>query len=296
MSEKSAINLVFVLHLFLFTAKIVAGIATWSAAVISDWIQSWIDVITTMVVWIATKVNKLPADSSHQFWHTRAQPLAAFFVAIMTAVAWLEIIRYWIEKLINPLEISNISNLVILMFIMLAFSWIISFIMSKIWKKNNNKAMIAMWKETFWDMIISFWAMCWIIWSYYWYLWFDPLMAILIWIYVVSISYTITKENLDLLMWARADDEQILQIHQLIFKKFPIVRAIHDLHSQKLWTKIYVVVHCEIEDENFTFKQVHDIEEAIQLELLKLDFIENTTIHLDYSDDSQIDRITRNNN
>lgn len=293
MTEKLAINVVFLLHFILFSAKLFAWFITWSAAVISDWVQSWIDILTTIVVWMATKVNKLPADSDHQFGHTRAEPLAAFFVSIMTAVAWLEIIRYWIEKIIKPSEISNVSNLVIVMSVMIAFSWIISYIMTKIWNLNHNKAMMAMWKETFWDMIISFWAICWILWSYYWYLWLDPLMAIIIWFYVIHIAYDIVKDNIDLLMGAKADKEQIWIIQDVIFSKFPIVTAIHDLNTQKLWTKIYATIHCEIQDQDYSFKKIHDIEESIQSELLLLGFIENTTIHLDFKDDSRNDRVLR---
>lgn len=294
MKESTAIRIVIVIHTVLTIWKIFYWILSWSVAVISDWIHSWIDVITAIVIWIATKVSKLPSSDIYQFWHSRAQPIWAFFVAVMAWVAWIEIIKYWFDKLFNPIEIKNIWTTVILMILMTCLSWFISYIMTSIWRKNNNSVMIASWKETIWDMFITFWTAIWLIIVHYSSIyWIDPLIAIIIGLVVIKIAYWIAMESIISLMWAKANPEYIDTINKTIFNKFPIVIAIHDIRTQQLWNKIYAVIHCEIKNENLSFKQTHDIEESIQNEILKLDFIENTTIHLDFKNDAIWERILR---
>lgn len=293
MTEQNAIRTVFVMHSVLCVWKIIWWIVSWSIAVFSDWLQSWIDVLTTVIISIATKVNEKPADWEHQFGHTRAQPIAAFTVAILTWITWFEIIKYWIWKIASPEQIENPVKIIALMAVMTLSSWAISYITSKTGKANKNQSMIAMWQETLGDVFISLWAIIWIIWSMYWFLWLDPAMAIIIWIWIIKIWYNIWKENIGLIMGSVADKDQILEIENTIFDNFPNVNAIHDIRTQKLWTKIYAVIHCEINDNNFSFKEVHDIEESIQIKILWLDFIENVTVHLDYKNDSTISRIER---
>jgi len=41
-----------------------------------------------------------------------------------------------------------------------------------------------------------------------------------------------------------------LEIQKTIFENFKIIKAVHDIYSQKLSEeKIYLVVHCEIDPE-----------------------------------------------
>lgn len=294
MQESTAIRIVTGIHSILTIWKIFYWIMSWSVAVVSDWIHSWIDVVTAIVIWIATKMSKLPASSMFQFWYSRAQPIWAFFVAVMAWVAWIEIIRYWFEKFLHPNKIVDIWWTVILMLIMTCLSWFISYLMTKIWKENNNSVMIASGKETIWDMLISFGTALWLVVVYYSDIyWIDPLMAIFIWIAVLKIAHWIAMESITSLMWVKADPEHVSIINKTVFSKFPMVIAVHDIRTQQLWNKIYAVIHCEIKDDNLSFKQVHDLEEAIQDEILKLDFIENTTIHLDFKNDAKEERVLR---
>lgn len=295
-TEETAIKIVTWMHFILFSTKVIAWIFSWSVAVISDWIHSWVDVLTTFAIWFATKISKKSADAKHQFWYWKAQAIAAFFVAIMAWITWLEISKYWIEKLLSPEPLTNISFAIFVMIWAIIFSSIISFLMTYIWKKNRNSAMIASWKETLWDIAISFSALLWLVAIYFFEIhWIDPVLAIFIWIMILKIAYEIIMENIDLLMWARASNDKLIVIQNLVFRKFPQVLAMHDIHTQKISEdEIFLVVHCEIAKENSTkmnFEQIHNLEEKIQNSLEQLNFVDNCVVHMDYHNDFKINRI-----
>lgn len=294
MKEQAAINVVTGIHIILFLSKLVMWIISGSVALISDSLQSSIDILWIIIIKLATRISNKPPDESHQFGYERAQNLAAFFVAVMAWVAWIEIIRYWIEKIITPWKISNPIQTIMAIVCFMFGAMLISYIMTVVWKKHNNAAMMASWKEMIWDVFICLSVIIGVIWSsYFWYLWVDPFVAILIGFLILKIAYGILKDNIDYLMWARADEEQIRIIFEKIFDSFSYIKAIHDIHTQKLGKKIYAILHCEIEDKNYTFKQIHEIEESIANEVMKLDFIHNISIHLDYKNDSKEKRIKR---
>ena len=297
-TESTTIKIVTWMHFILFTIKVIAWIFSWSVAVISDWIHSWVDVLTTLVIWFATKISKKDADSIHQFWHWKAQSIAAFFIAIMAWVTWLEISKYWFEKLFTPEPLEKISTAIFVMIWAIIFSSIISLLMTYIWKKNKNSAMIASWKETMWDIAISFSALIWLIAIYFLDIyWLDPILAIFIWIMILKLAYEIIMENIWILMWARASDEELIEIQNNVFNNFKIVKAIHDLHTQKISEhEIYLVIHCEISKEDskkMNFEDVHDLAEEIQESLETLDFVKLSVVHLDNHDDSKINRIVK---
>jgi len=297
-SESTAIKIVTWMHFILFSTKVIAWIFSWSVAVISDWIHSWVDALTTLVIWFATKISKKKADSIHQFWYWKAQAIAAFFIAIMAWITWLEISKYWIEKLTSPEQLKDVLIAIFVMIWAIIFSWTISFLMTYIWKKNKNSAMIASWKETIWDIAISFSALIWLIVIYFFNIyWIDPVLTIFIWIMILKIAYDITMENIWVLMWARASDKELIEIQNTIFNNFTKVKAVHDFYTQKLSeNEIYLVIHCEINPEDaewMNFKEVHDFEEDIQETLEKLDFVSQAVIHLDYHNDSKVNRIIK---
>lgn len=296
LSESLAIKIVTVMHALLFTSKVIFWFLSWSVAVISDWFHSWVDVLTTLAIWFATKISKKDADEKYNFWYWKAQAIAAFFVAFMAWISWLEIWKYWFDKLFNPTPLENEIQLIFIMAWAVLFSWAISFLMTYIWKKNSNSAMIASWKETIWDVLLSFSTLIWIFFIYFFDIhWLDPLLAIFIWIMILKIAYEIVVENINILMWSRASNDQLLIIQNLIFDKFPIVKALHDIHTQRISeNEIYLVIHCEVnekEAEWMNFKQVHDLEEEIQFALEELDFVHQAVIHLDYHNDAKLNRV-----
>jgi len=295
-TEQLAIKIVTWMHIILFIIKVIFWFLSWSIAVISDWFHSWVDILTTIIIWFATKVSKKNADSKYNFWYWKAQAIAAFFVAIMAWVTWFEISKYWFENFFNPQPLENELQVIVIMIFAILFSGTISFLMTYIWKKNKNPAMIASWKETLWDIAISFSALTWVVIIYFFDIyWIDPLLAFFIWIMILKIAYEIIMENIEVLMWARATNDQLIIIQNIVFTKFSIVKAMHDIYTQKLSeNEIYLVVHCEISQEDakwMNFKQVHDLEEDIQTSLEQLDFVNQAVIHLDYHNDSKVNRI-----
>lgn len=274
------------LNFFLFLGKILVGVFSHSMALISDAINSLSDTINALVVLWATHIARKKADQNHHAGHGRAQPLAAFFIAIMTAILAFEIIKEAVFKLFTPQTIENELEAVVVMIVTIVVKGTLSFLEYRKGKKDKNSALIAMSTESRGDVFISLGVIFAILLAtragIYWA---DPLIAIVIGCYVFYTGYEIAKENIDFLMGASAKPEDEKIIRQTL-KNIPEIKSFHDLRTQYLGEELQVTVHCIIRNKNYTLKEWHDIEAKIARDLEKLEKVARAFVHLDPYDDS----------
>jgi cation diffusion facilitator family transporter len=268
------------INFLLFIGKFYIGILSHSTALISDAINSFTDTINSLVVLFATIVSQKPADKSHPGGHYQAQPIAAFFIAIMTAVLAIEIIKEAIIKIIHPTAIEHHTEAIFILLATIIIKGGISYFEYQQGKKHKNRALIAMSVESRGDMLISFAAIIGISCSiYYNILWIDPLIAIVISLYIFYTAYTLMKENIDFLMGASASPEEIKKITDILNNNKNI-HSYHDLRTQYFGEKVQITVHCHIYEKH-SIQEWHDIEAEISKELETLENVQKAFIHLD---------------
>lgn len=81
------------LNIALAAIKFAGGILGHTYALIADAVESMIDIVTSLLVWVGFQVAKQPPDADHPYGHGKAEPLAALFVSgVMIAAAfWIAV-------------------------------------------------------------------------------------------------------------------------------------------------------------------------------------------------------------
>ena len=80
--------------LVMLCAKALVGVATHSAAVVSDAIHSLADLINNVVALVAMRLAAAPPDREHPYGHRRYESLAVFLLATLLAVLAIELARH----------------------------------------------------------------------------------------------------------------------------------------------------------------------------------------------------------
>ncbi len=75
-----------VLAVVLLGLKLWASIISRSMAVLSDALNSFLDVFSYSAIHISVKLQDSNADQNHPFGHRRAEPIASFVIAILAAM------------------------------------------------------------------------------------------------------------------------------------------------------------------------------------------------------------------
>lgn len=82
--------------------KLVAGLLGHSYALIADAIESLVDIVGSLVIWLGIKYAQRPPDAEHPYGHGRAESLAALAVAGMVVLAGIGIAIKSIEEILTP--------------------------------------------------------------------------------------------------------------------------------------------------------------------------------------------------
>lgn len=266
-------------NLFLFAIKLAAGIFSNSIAIISDAINSFTDVLTTIAVHFSVKVSYQKADHDHQYGHHAAQPIAAIILAIFAGVAGITIIRESIARIIQPSieDILTFPIIVLSLTIFLKSFMVIYF--QRIGRKYDSPAVRALSVDSWNDVLSSFIALLGIIVSSFGLKYFDGVAGIMIAFFIFRGGYHIAKENIDYLMGKAADKELLLEISNRALK-VPGVKGLNDLKSHFIGNKYHIEIHIEV-DQSHSTKISHDIGKEVEKVIEELPLVAEVFVHID---------------
>jgi cation diffusion facilitator family transporter len=112
---------------FLAAGKTLAGIFGHSQALIADGIESFADVLSSLVVWRGVVVAAAPADADHPYGHGKAEPIAAVTVSAMLVAAAFWIAVQAINQILVPHQCPAPWTLAVLIGVIAAKEWMFRF-------------------------------------------------------------------------------------------------------------------------------------------------------------------------
>ncbi len=90
------------LSLFVMALKMAAWYVTGSVALLSDGLESTVNVVAAIVAWVVIGYAAKPADESHPYGHTKAEYFSAVIEGVLIVVAALMIVREASAHLAHP--------------------------------------------------------------------------------------------------------------------------------------------------------------------------------------------------
>jgi len=94
-------------NLGVLAIKLAVGVATGSAAVLSDALHSLTDFANNAMAWFAMRIASAPPDRDHPYGHRKFEPLAVFVLATLLSVMAVEIVWRSIERGPQPIVHSD---------------------------------------------------------------------------------------------------------------------------------------------------------------------------------------------
>lgn len=123
-----ALGVGLVVNAILAAVKMTAGITGHSNALIADGIESFSDIVTSLVVWHAMVVSMRPADARHPYGHGRAETLAVVTVSMVLMAAALIILMRSISEIRTPHHAPAPYTLIVLLGVVLVKEGLFRFV------------------------------------------------------------------------------------------------------------------------------------------------------------------------
>jgi len=268
-----------VLNGIITISQFVGGIISGSLALISDALHNFSDVISVILAYIAHRIGLKPQTAKSTFGYKRAEILAAFINAITLIAVSVYLLVEAGKRFLNPREVDY--EWMLWLGILGFFANGISVIMLHHDKEENlniRAAYLHLIGDALTSLAVIAGAVC--IWLFHVY-WIDPLVTVLISIYIFVHTFEILKESVGILMQfapAEIDQQEIVSV----LKEMPEIKSVHHIHLWQLADhQINFEAHLVL-SKNIPVAETHTITENAKRLLNSRFNITHTTFQYEY--------------
>jgi cation diffusion facilitator family transporter len=250
----------------LFIIKIIAWYLTNSISILTDALESTINVISAFIGLYSLYLSAQPKDQNHPYGHGKVEFLSAAFEGTLITVAGLVIIYEAMIHLRHPEEIGNLDSGIILISITAIINFGFGFWAVKKGEKNNSLALIASGKHLQSDtystagIIIGLFLI-----TFTKALWLDSAVALVFALFIMYTGYKIIRNSIAGIM--DEADEKLLQRVVMLLQNSRRENWIdmHNLRIIKYGSTLHLDCHITV-PWYFNALQIHDeIEELTKL-------------------------------
>lgn len=276
---RNATIIMIICNTFLFAIKIIAGVMSNSLAIISDAMNSFTDIVSSIIIYFAVKTSSKQADEGHPFGHHRAEPIAGLIVAIFAGILGFEILHTSVFKLLEKHDHRFNRYSIIVLLVSIGMKYIMFVYFKKVSKTTNSPALLASSIDSRNDVFISTAAMVGVVFGFYQYPQMDDIAATLISFWIIYSGYNIGIRNIDYLM-GRQPEAEIMDEIKKKASLVPGVLSIHDVRAHYVGNYIHVEIHISL-DQRLTMIEAHDIGKNVGHQVESLESIHKAFVHID---------------
>lgn len=200
----------------IFIGKIIAYFLTNSVGILTDALESTVNVTTGFITLYAVYFSLKPKDNNHPFGHGKAEFLSASVEGFLIMIAGIIIIIEAIKRLFVPAEVSQLDTGIVIVAIAGLLNYLLGWYSIRIGKKNNSIALVSGGKHLQSDTYSSIGLVAGLVLLYYTKLvWLDSLIALIFGAIIIITGLKILKETTSHLM-DEADFKLIEKFGKLI--------------------------------------------------------------------------------
>jgi cation diffusion facilitator family transporter len=279
LSEKRAMWMGIIGNAILFGAKIVIGTLFNSIAIVSDSFNSLTDIVASTIVLISVRTSHQAPDAGHPFGHKRAQPLAGLVVAILTGIVGFEIIAQSVTRLIDGSKIEQGLLPIILVAGVMVMKLGMHLYARFVGMRTGSTAILASAADHRNDVLVSAAVLVGVVASNLGVPVLDPIVAILIGLWIIRAGFSIGRTNLKYLMGEAPPRELVEQIKEKA-RGIEGVMALNDVFAHYVGTEVEIEVHIDV-DRHMSIENAHAIGKQVQWAIEEMPEISHAFIHID---------------
>ena len=197
----------------LFLIKIYAWYKTGSVAILTDALESTINVIAGFIGLYSLYLSSLPRDENHPYGHGKAEFISASIEGALISIAGVIIIYEAIGNLRNPKELEQLDLGLILVAVTAVINYVIGAIAVKKGKKNHSLALISSGKHLQTDTYSTIGIIVGLVILYFTKIsWIDSVTALLFAVFIIYTGYKILRESISGIM----DETDVLLLKEVV--------------------------------------------------------------------------------
>ena len=268
--------------LFIFALKLVAWALSGSVALLSDALESVVNLVASGMMLFSVIVSERPADESHQYGHEKVENISMLVEGGLIVTAGLFIVHEALGRLSEPTPLTGVGYALGVSLFATALNGVLSWYLSRTAKETDSLALEGDAKHLLSDVVSSFGVAAGLYvasvtgWDV-----LDPILALLVSVLVFKMGLELVYKASHGLMDRSAPEEEarireIMEGHQSLFVDF------HDVKTRRSGGRVYAELHLSM-DGSATVQESHDFTDHLEEDLLNELPEVTITIHVEPS-------------
>lgn len=264
---------------FLIILKLAVGLITGSVSIISEAIHSSMDLIAALIAYFSVRVSDNPPDSRHNYGHGKIENISGVIEGLLILIAAGWIIVEAVKKITGEhTQLESVGLGTIVMIVAAGINFIVSRKLYKVARQTDSLALEADALHLKTDVYTSLGVAAGLVLIMVTGLqWLDPIVAILVAIFIIAESFRLIKRAFNPLLDEAWKEEEIADLESTLVS---MNVKYHNLRTRIAGNYRFIDLHIEI-PEDVSVGDAHKYCDLIENELNRKFNNLNVTIHVE---------------
>jgi cation diffusion facilitator family transporter len=269
------------------TLKTVAYLLTGSVGLLSDALESGVNLAAAIMALFMLKLSEKPPDDDHSYGHSKAEYFSSIVEGVLIIIAALSIGYTAIDRFIHPRPIEQAFIGLAVSILATVVNLIASIILLRAGKKYHSITLEADGHHIMTDVWTSVGVIAGVgLVALTNIQLLDPIIALLVAVNIVFTGISIMKKSALGLMDTSVSKEDLLRIKTILDTYKTKKVTYHGLMTRQSATRSFMSVHILVPG-TWTVQKGHDVVDELELEICKSFPKMNVMTHLEPAEDSK---------
>lgn len=251
--------------------KSLAYLLTGSVGLLSDAIESLVNLATALITLYSIKFAQEPEDDRHQFGHSKIEYFSSLTEGLFIIAAGGTIILTGVQRILNPVEIENVGLGLAVSIVASIINAGAAFFMFRAAKKFKSIALSADAHHLMTDVYTSAGIVVGVLLvSILNIPIIDPIIAILVGLNIMRTAFSLIYKSFHGLIDESVDEAELVEIRNIIAKEIADKNIDYNLKSRVSGRVKFIYINLSIPDY-WNIKKTHDLTVIIEKNLKSLD-------------------------
>jgi cation diffusion facilitator family transporter len=267
---------------------VLKGWAWWltgSVGLLSDALESFVNLAGAMMALAMLSLAAQPADHDHAHGHGKAEYFSSAFEGFLILVAAASIAYAAVERLLNPQPLEAVGVGLAVSAVASIINLVTSRILMGVGQKYKSITLEADARHLLTDVWTSAGVVggVGLVWFTGW-LWLDPVIALLVALNIVWTGWQLLQRSASGLMDVSLPEAELRAIEKILARYRGHGLEFHALRTRQAGTRAFITVHLLVPGA-WTVQQGHDWSERIESEIRRAVSHAHITTHLEPLED-----------
>jgi cation diffusion facilitator family transporter len=264
----------------IFLIKLVAYFVSNSVSLLSDALESIVNIAASGLMLFSVWLSAKPADDSHNYGHQKVEDISSMLEGVFIIIAALLIVNAGISRLFAEVLPIEINLAIGISMVATTLNGGLSWFMSRAAKKSGSAALEGDSKHLMSDVISTagVWVGLFIVgltgWSF-----LDPIMAFVVAALIAKMGIGLILKSSSRLMDNACKEEEAKIRDVLLRHKFRFI-DFHDMKTRHNGNQVFCELHLSV-DGSLSVAEAHDLTDHLENELKEELPTANLTIHIE---------------